>query len=97
MEWQRADSIINKTPLARETNLFISSRAPSTYVPALAKRAGVDEPTVHELIAGHHIDPELLCADDFHAFFADRMGRLLSLIEHAMGKPVLGEDTAMRS
>ena len=37
VEWQRADSIINKTPLARETNAFISGRAPSAYVPALAK------------------------------------------------------------
>ncbi len=92
VERQRADSIINKTPLSRETNLFISGRAPSVYIAALAKKAGVDEAAIHGAIEGHHIAPELLCVDDFDAFFDDRRARLLSLIEQAMGKPVLGDD-----
>jgi hypothetical protein len=95
VEWQRADSIINKTPLARETNLFISGRAPSTYLPALAKKAGVEQSAIHELLVRHHVDPDLLATDDFDAFFADRRSRLLSIIEQAMGKPVLGEDVPL--
>ena len=37
-------------------------------------------------LRSHLIDPELLRADDFDAFMADRQKRLLGLIEQATGK-----------
>jgi len=43
---------------------------------------------MNELLASHAVNPALLRADDFDAFFADRRGRLSKLVEAAMGKPV---------
>jgi hypothetical protein len=38
----------------------------------------------------HLIDPQLLRADNFHEFMADRQKQLLSLIERATGKTPYG-------
>jgi len=84
------DSIINKTPLSFRTNRIIGGVAPSEY---LAKLEGGDKTTpsiervrLDTYLQSHLIAPELLRADEFEAFFADRQNRLLGLIEHATGK-----------
>lgn len=84
------DSIINKTPLSFRTNRIIGGVAPSKYLAKL-EAGDQDTPAIerHRLDAylrSHLIDPDLLRADDFAAFMADRQKRLLGLIEQATGK-----------
>jgi hypothetical protein len=85
------DSIINKTPLSYRTNRFIGGVAPSEYLSKLEAGNEATPPIMRDRLDGylksHLIDPELLRADAFDAFLADRQERLLALIEQATGKP----------
>lgn len=97
------DSIINKTPLSYRTNRVIGGSSPSTYLRRLelgnASTPSIDPGRLDASLRSHSLDPALLRLDDFSAFMADRQGRLLALIEAAMGKaayrgdlPEEGED-----
>ena len=85
------DSIINKTPLSYRTNRIIGGVAPSDYLSKLEKGSGTTPPIPRDRLNGylrsHLIDPDLLRADSFDAFLANRQRRLLELIEHATAKP----------
>jgi hypothetical protein len=85
------DSIINKTPLSYRTNRIIGGVAPSQYLSKLEKGNETTPPINAERLNGylrsHLIDPDLLRADAFEAFMADRQQNLLALIEQATGKP----------
>lgn len=80
------DSIVNKTPLGRSTNIAIGGASPKDYVPKLEKRAQIDATRLDGIIASHQIAPELLRDEDFAGFFTDRRRRILTLVESAMGK-----------
>jgi hypothetical protein len=85
------DSIINKTPLSYRTNRIIGGVAPSEYLSRL-ENGNRDTPpiqrnTLDTYLWSHLIDPDLLRANQFEAFLADRQKRLLTLIEQATGKP----------
>jgi hypothetical protein len=82
------NAIANKTPLTARTNRIISGRAPSTYLPNLARDAGVDLDMIKGYTASHCVDPGYLLADDFYGFMSARKGALLDMIVAAMGKPV---------
>lgn len=85
------DSIINKTPLSYRTNRIIGGVAPSEYLSKLEHGNQSTPPIIRERLDGyltsHLVDSELLRADAFDAFLADRQQRLLTLIEQATGKP----------
>ena len=84
------DSIINKTPLSYRTNRILGGVAPSDYLSKLEQGSGTTPPIPRDRLNGylrsHLIDPDLLRADSFDSFLADRQRRLLELIEHATGK-----------
>jgi hypothetical protein len=82
------ESIVNKTPLSAETNRAIGGVAPSAYLPKIEKQAGIDSGQLDAVIATHLADAAELRADDFDAFFDKRLGKIISLIERATGKPV---------
>jgi hypothetical protein len=84
------NTILNKTPLTAQTNRIIQGRAPSVYLPRLARDAGVTQHTIEEHVATHAADPGFMLKDDFDGFVADRRNRLLRLIGDAMGKSVEG-------
>lgn len=92
------NSIINKTPLSARTNRIVGGIAPSTYLARLEKGGEKIPPIapdrLGEILSSHEIDVELLKADAFDQFFDDRRGRLLGLIEAAMGKSAVREDIA---
>lgn len=84
---ERYDSIINKTPLTARTNRIIGGAAPSEYLSGLERSDG--ESSTEDLdsrLVTHLIDVAALRSDDFEAFVNDRVVRLVSLIETAMGK-----------
>jgi len=94
VERDRQESIINKTAIAAVTNRTIGGKAPSTYLPAIEKKAGISDDKLDALLADHAIDPTLLRHDDFNGFFAARRAALLDMIGAAMGKPVTLEADA---
>ena len=84
------DSIVNKTPLSSRTNQIIGGSAPSQYIPKLEKEADVSASTMDDFLRSHLVDPQLLRADNFSAFYKDRESALVERIEAATGKPVEG-------
>jgi len=91
------DSIINKTPLSYKTNRIIGGDAPSLYLTRLEQGKPTVPPispaNLNQHLKSHLINPQLLRADNFEGFMADRQNRLLALIERATGKQVLAGTT----
>ncbi|WP_313555588.1 GmrSD restriction endonuclease domain-containing protein [Miniimonas arenae] len=91
------ESIVNKTPLAKKTNIFLRGESPARYLPRLEAKTGLDSEALDATLRGHLVDPSLLRAADFHAFFEARRNALIALAESAMGKAVFRDirrDTA---
>ena len=86
------NSIINKTPIAKKTNSFISDNAPSKYVVMLEKGNSrrkiepVDKKRLKEYLLSHLIDPTFFHDNDLEGFMKDREKKLHDLILNAMGK-----------
>ena len=58
------------------------------YLGSLERRASIDVARMDELVRSHAIDPLLLRADDFDAFFSRRAAELVDRIEIATGRAV---------
>ena len=82
------NSIINKTPLSKQSNIAIGGVAPSIYLKRIEEKTGVSPATLDDILRTHLIEPTLLRADDFEGFFNMRMKALSTLVSEAMGKPV---------
>lgn len=93
LDRQRWNSAINKVPLSSYTNRKLGGQAPSRYLTAVEKNEKLQPKRLDEILETHLIDPRQLRTDDFHGFICHRAGRLLDLIEEAMGKRVTGRDS----
>lgn len=85
------ESIVNKTPLSRSTNIALGGRAPSEYIGTLEDRAELGPAEMDAVLATHAIEPGHMRSDGFDAFFRARSEALLCLISKAMGKEALRE------
>lgn len=85
----RYNTVVNKTGISARTNKIIGSRAPSEYCNSLDRRTTDKGIPLDEILQSHKIDPVLLRADDFDAFYTARRTALLDMIEKAMGKQAL--------
>ena len=85
------NSIANKTPLSKHSNIVIGGCAPSVYLKNIQEKHGISADTLDEIIRSHLIEPEHLRNDDFQAFFEARIKALAFLVSDAMGKPVVDE------
>ncbi len=83
------NSIINKTPLSVRTNRMIGGSAPSEYLKKIEADQGLSASQLNAILESHLINPVHLRNDDFESFFAERKESLSSLVEKAMGKPVV--------
>lgn len=83
------NSIVNKSPLSKQSNIAIGGAAPSVYLARLETKHGIRPSDLDKILRTHLIEPELLRADDFDGFFEERMRALSDLIGPAMGKPVV--------
>jgi hypothetical protein len=88
---ERRESIVNKTPMAKKTNIRLSGNAPSVYIKGLESVVGIPSDELDRIISDHQIDVAALRADDFDAFFNARREALSRLIESAMNKQVARE------
>lgn len=89
LDRQVFDSIINKTPLSKLSNIAVGGDAPSVYLKRIETQTGISSSALDEILKTHLIEPDFLRADDFERFFNARMKALSRLIGQAMGKPVV--------
>jgi hypothetical protein len=85
------NSIVNKSPLFKRSNITISGSAPSAYLMKIEQEQGISASDLDDILRTHLIDPKHLRNDDFDAFMAARTTALTELIADAMGKPVVQE------
>jgi hypothetical protein len=91
---KRFNSIVNKTPLSRRSNIVISGHAPSVYLKRIEKDQGLSQHQLDEILRSHLIEPELLRNDDFEGFMKARYEVLAELVGKAMGKSAIITDGA---
>jgi hypothetical protein len=91
------NSVINKTAISARTNRQIGGKAPSKYLPAVEKAAGVEPSRMDEILSSHCIAPERLRSDQFWEFYAARAEALLQRIEAATGKSVARDPALFRA
>ena len=88
------NSIVNKTPLSKKSNILIGGDAPSVYLKRIEDKQGLSSAKLDAILRTHLIDPQFLRNDDFDGFFKARMEVLAGIVGEAMGKPVVqGEGT----
>lgn len=85
------DSVINKTPLSKLSNITIGGVAPSVYLGKIEKKTGITANELDDILRTHLIEPEHLRNDNFEGFFQSRMEALSVLISDSMGKAVVTE------
>ena len=85
------NSVINKTAISARTNRQIGGRAPSKYLPAVERSAGITPERMDEILRSHCITPAPLRADTFWEFYAGRAEVLLQRIEAATGMSITRE------
>lgn len=88
VDGERRESIVNKTPLSAATNRKIGGVAPSKYMAAIEKSAGISSQRLDTLVGSHWCDSAAMRNDDFDAFFVARREALVKLVERAMGKTI---------
>ena len=88
------NSIVNKSPLFKGSNITISGSAPSAYLRQIEQEQGISGSALDDILRSHLIDPGHLRKDDFDAFMAARTTALTELIANAMGKPVVQDHGA---
>ncbi len=88
------NSIVNKTPLSKLSNIAIGGDAPSVYLKRIEDKQKLSSEALDEILRSHLIEPQYLRADDFEAFFNARIKALSSLVAEAMGKSVVEDHGA---
>lgn len=83
------NSIVNKTPLSKLSNIAIGGDAPSVYLKRIEADQGIASTALDAILRTHLIEPESLRADEFEIFIKSRTTALASLVAGAMNKPVV--------
>lgn len=83
------NSIVNKSPLFKRSNIKISGDAPSEYLRKIELEQGISSSDLDDILRSHLIDPTHLRNDDFDSFMEARTAALADLIAQAMGKAVV--------
>ena len=90
---EKWNSVVNKAPLAAETNRSIGGDAPTIYLKRIENSKKVDAAALDSFLATHCVPIPALRSDNFDAFIQQRARALLGLIEAATGKMVPGRDS----
>ena len=83
------DSIVNKSPLSKKSNILVSGDAPSVYLNRIETKHGFTPDRLDAILRTHLIEPRFLRADDFQGFFDARLKALSGLVSKALDKPVV--------
>jgi len=83
------DSIVNKTPLSKKSNIAVGGDAPSVYLKRIETRHGFTAERLDGILRTHLIEPRFLRTDDFQGFFDARLAALSGLVSSALAKAVV--------
>lgn len=83
------DSIINKTPLSKKSNISVGGDAPSVYLRRIETRYGLSPDRLDAILRTHLIEPSFLRTDNFQGFIDARLKALSGLISDALDKRVV--------
>ena len=86
---QASESVLNRTPMGRRTDVVIENNEPRRYLPRLQSKSLLDDADFDAVIEGHEMHPQYLLTSNWEAFEADRRNRFVGMIEYAMDKPVI--------
>lgn len=95
IEANRANSIVNKTPLSDRAGRSVKG-APSQYLPELASESGTRDEWFDDIVVTHLIDATALRENNFERFYEHRSRQLIALVEAAMGKNTLSRESEQR-
>ena len=84
-----SESVLNRTPMGRRTDVVIENNEPRRYLPRLQSKSLLDDADFDAVIEGHEMHPQYLLTSNWEAFEADRRNRFVGMIEYAMDKPVI--------
>ncbi|MCS5479864.1 DUF262 domain-containing protein [Corynebacterium sp. YIM 101645] len=84
-----ADSVLNRTPMGKRTEVVIDGYSPTQYLTRVQTKSLLDDADFDTVLATHELNPDLLHQSDFHGFLRDRRARFLGMVEYAMGKPAV--------
>jgi len=87
------NSIINKTPLSKETNDILGGHAPTIYIRKIEDKHNIESSKLNRFFESHLIDPNLIRSDNFADFISCRAALILNMIEDATGKQIAGRDS----
>ena len=86
------NSIVNKTPLSKRSNILIGGDAPSIYLRRIEQKQGLTSEKLDNIVRSHLIEPIFLRNDDFEGFYNSRLEKLAGIVGEAMGKAVVQGD-----
>ncbi|WP_175935157.1 DUF262 domain-containing protein [Corynebacterium sp. Marseille-P4321] len=84
-----AESVLNRTPMGRRTEVVIEGNEPKRYLPRLQSKSLLDDDEFDAMVDGHEMDPEMLMTSNWDGFVADRCERFIRMIEYAMDRPAV--------
>lgn len=84
-----ADSILNRTPMGKRTEVVIDGYAPAQYLSRIQSKSLLDDAEFDTVLATHELNTDLLYQSDFANFLRDRRSRYVGMVEYAMDKPVV--------
>ena len=84
-----ADSILNRTPMGKRTEVVIDGYAPAQYLSRIQSKSLLDDAEFDTVLATHELNTDLLHQSDFANFLRDRRSRYVGMVEYAMDKPVV--------
>lgn len=84
-----AESVLNRTPMGRRTEVVIESNEPKRYLPRLQSKSLLEDDEFDAMIEGHEMNPDLLMSSNWEGFVEDRRQRFLGMIEYAMDRPAV--------
>lgn len=88
IEPELVNSMLNRTPMGKRTEIVIHGYDPSRYLTRLQAKSIMEDDEFDQLLATHELDPALLHASDAPAFFEDRRERMIGMVEYAIGRHV---------
>ncbi len=84
-----AESVLNRTPMGKRTEVVLDGKAPQRYLPRVQSKSIMEDDEFDAVLASHELDPQLLLDNRVEDFFRDRRERFVGVIEYAMGKTVI--------
>lgn len=89
VDGELADSVLNRTPMGRRTELVIENNEPKRYLPRLQSKSLLDDDDFDAVVESHEIDADMLMRSDWQGFIDNRRERFIGMIEYAMDREAI--------